>query len=132
MIWIRTHIQPVLLFLGAVALALKPAVVGTSHYGLTGWISVAILVVGAGQTYIAPNVEGGVGVEIKDGILILSVGLSTLLNVAPNGFSRADIWTVGEAVVVVAIPLIFPNPTTKFIRPQRGAGQMGDQHRHLA
>jgi hypothetical protein len=124
MSWIRSHMQPVLLFLGAVALALKPFIVGTSDYGITGWISVAILIAGAAQTYIAPNVEGSAGVQVKNAIAILAAGLAAALNVAPNGFSRADLWTVGAAVVAVGAPLLFPNTQPKAVLP--GSGAMGD------
>lgn len=128
-VWIRTHINFVMMFLGAVVLALKPVFLGTSPYGLTGWVSVAILIAAAAQAYIAPNIEGQGGVYVKDGISILAAVLATVLNVAPNGFSRQDIWAVGAAGIAVAVPLFFPSFAPKAILPISGAGQMSDGHR---
>lgn len=128
-LWIRKNINAIAMFLGAVALALKPVFLGTSAYGITGWVSVAILVAAAAQTYIAPNIEGQDGIWVKDGIAILAAALAAVLNVAPNGFSRQDIWTVASVVVAVAIPMFLPTLQPKAILPTSGTGQMSDGHR---
>lgn len=123
--WVRSHIQPVMLTAGAIALALKPEVVGTSHYGVVGWLTVALTGAGAVGTYIAPNLEGATGIEVKDTVAILTAGFAAAINVAPNGFSRADLWTVGAAVVAIALPMLLPNPTVKAVKSS-GDGHMGD------
>lgn len=123
--WIRSHIQPVMLFLGAVALSLKPEVVGTSHYGTVGWLTVGLTVGGAVTSYIVPNLEGAALVDVKDVVVILTAGFAAAINVAPNGFSRADVWTIGEAAVVVAVPFLFPSKAVAAVQ-SGGPGHMGD------
>lgn len=124
--WIRAHIQPVMLTLGAVALALKPEIVGTAHYGVVGWLSVGLTAAGAVGSYIAPVVAGHAGDYLKNGVAVLTAGFGAAINVAPNGFSRQDIWTIGAAIVAVGVPFLLPNTTTARLVRRGPRGDAGE------
>lgn len=128
MFLLRKYLHPILLTLAAGALALKPEVLGTSHYGPVGWLTVGLTLAGAFGTYWVPNLEGRAAVAVKDVVAIITVGFATAINVAPNGFSRADLWMVGAAVVGVAVPLLVGSAATAAVQAS-GPGVMGSSLR---
>lgn len=123
---LQKYLHPILLTLAAVALAFKPVVVGTSSYGVVGWLTVGLTLAGAFGTYWVPNLEGQAAVAVKDVVAILTVGFAAAINVAPNGFSRADLWTVGAALVGVGVPLLIGSASTASVQAP-GPGCMGDK-----
>lgn len=125
--WFRKYLHPILLTAATVAIAAKPEIVGTSSYGVVGWLTVAGVASGALLTYWVPNLEGSGRVAVKDVAAILTVGISAAINVAPDGISRADLWTIGAAVVAVAAPLLLGSAATPAVQAS-GVGQSGDAY----
>lgn len=122
--WIRANIKAIVPFLGAVVMALKPWFLG-AHYGLAEWLSVASLVLASAVTYIVPNVETGVAKYAKTLIVVTLAGLGAAQNVLPGGISRADVWTIGTALVAAVLTFALPTTTTRAVKAN-GDGHMGD------
>lgn len=122
--WIRAHIHPLILALGAIAVAVKPEITGSAQYHLTDWLGVGLIAAGAVNSYITPVLNVSSARWAKDTTSLLAAGFGAAITVAPNGLSRGELWTIGAAVVTVGVPLVFPTTTQQAILV--GPGQMGD------
>jgi len=121
--WIRTHSKMLIPFGGAVAMAVKPLALGTD-VGPKSILSVAALITAAGVAYVVPNLEGSSAKYAKEVTVLALAGIGAAQNVLPGGISRVDLWTIGTAVVVAALPFLTPTTATRAVQAS-GDGRMG-------
>ena len=129
-IWLRRNVKWLFPFAGAVAMGLKPWLLG-QHYGSPEWLAFASLVAAAGLTWLVPNVESGLGQYVKALLVVSLAGLGAAQQALPGGISRADLWTVGVAVVSAAGTFLFRTTATQAVQ-SGGPGKLGDSLPSLA
>jgi hypothetical protein len=123
--WIGMHVKWLVPFLLAVATAVKPLVLG-GDYSAGRVLFAVSLVLGAFVTYVAPNVESGIGQYAKAFVVVSLAGVGAAQDVLPGGISRADVWTIGTAVAAAAGTLLLRTSQVPAVIAS-GEAQMGDQ-----
>jgi len=123
-IWIQTNIKWLVPFAGAVVMAFKPWFLGQS-YGLNEWLAALSLVLAAAVTWVVPNVEAGVAKYAKAFVVIALAGIGAAQQALPDGISRADLFTIGTAVIAAFGTFIFPTLAPRAVQSS-GTGRMGD------
>lgn len=126
-IWARRHVKWLWPFAAAVAVAVKPIVVG-GDYSPHQVLFAVSLVCAAYVTYVVPNEEAGLAKYSKAFVVVALAGVGAAQTVLPGGVSRADWWTIGTAVAAAAGTLLFPTITPQTVR-HGGDGRMGDSLR---
>lgn len=121
--WVRSHTKMLIPLAGAVAMAVKPLALGTD-VGPKSVLSVAALVTAAVVAYVVPNLEGSSAKYAKETTVLALAGIGAAQNVLPGGISRVDLWTIGTAVVVAALPFLTPTTATRAVQDP-GPGHMG-------
>lgn len=130
-IWVQHHSKALILFVGAVAMALKPYFLEGARWNLTQWLAVGIVAAQAFTTYITPNLEGKIGAYAKSINALIVALIGALVLTAPGGFSRADVWTIAAAVGGAGLVLLTPTIAPKAVQDS-GPGVMGDSAKEMA
>lgn len=109
MSWLKAHAKAVAAAVGFVAAAIAGITDGGIH-GVVEWTVVAVALANAVQTYITPNLVGGVAKHAKElsAIVLALAGVLTPAVVA-GGLDVAEWWMVGSVVLGALGVVLVPN-----------------------
>lgn len=96
--YLSSHIKPIGLLLAAVYTAVRPWLIDGQTWTGASWLAFALFLGGVLVAFLQKNSTTGIAYYAKTIWIVLAAGIGALVQVLPDGFSRADTGTVIVAV----------------------------------